>query len=312
MNTKEIVDFLKERETCFAETKTYSKLPGIYALFYIGQSFPIMGEKVKKHQIIYIGKTESSQEKRDLKTHFTSGKTGSSTVRKSIGSLLCQKENLNPIPRNGSDYYLFKFSHFKFDNDGEEKITKWMKDNLALSFYEFQKSKSEIEKLETDLIEYIIPILNISKNPDNNFRNTLKNLRKTCAVKAAKDFKQEGTTLEPINFKTSKSINNNNSPGKYTDLWQDQLFEVKQILENRDKGSIQMSSREFEKVGIRKSYSFNLEFLNGALANNISGSAVARDLARVLENDVELKKILNSGYYKFSMGKDYVFNFKRY
>jgi len=73
-----------------------------------------------------------------------------------------------------------------------------------------------------------------------------------------------------------------------------------------------MSSREFEKVGIRKSYSFNLEFLNGALANNISGSAVARDLARVLENDVELKKILNSGYYKFSMGKDYVFNFKRY
>ena len=309
MNMKEIVDFLKERETSFAETKIYSKLPGIYALFYIGQSFPILGEKVKKHQMIYIGKTESSQEKRDLKTHFASGKTGISTVRKSIGSLLCHEENLNPIPRNGSDYARGKFSHFKFDDDGEEIITKWMKDNLALSFYEYPKSKYEIEELETGLIEYIIPILNISKNPENDFRITLKKLRKTCAIKAAKDFIQKENPIKPY-IVASKSISIKNSSGKYIDLWQDQKFKIKEILGNGDKGSIQMNSEGFENVGKRKNYSFNLEFNNGVVLNNIGGSAVARDLARVLENNFEIKEILSSGHYKFSMGKDFILHIK--
>jgi len=99
MTTKEIIELLKEKETDFLKTKSFSKFPGIYAFFYIGNDFPLLGNSVSKHQIIYIGKTESSQEKRDAKTHFTSGKTGSSTVRKSIGSILCAQENLKPIPR---------------------------------------------------------------------------------------------------------------------------------------------------------------------------------------------------------------------
>ncbi len=87
MTTNEIIRLLKERETNFLKTKAFSQLPGIYAFFYIGNGFPLFEECVYKHKIIYIGKTESSQEKRDAKTHFTTGKTGSSTVRKSIGSI---------------------------------------------------------------------------------------------------------------------------------------------------------------------------------------------------------------------------------
>jgi hypothetical protein len=104
MTTKEIIELLKEKETDFLKTKSFSKFPGIYAFFFIGNDFPLLGDSVSKHQIIYIGKTESSQEKRDAKTHFTTGKTGSSTVRKSIGSILCAKESLKPIPRNETDY----------------------------------------------------------------------------------------------------------------------------------------------------------------------------------------------------------------
>jgi hypothetical protein len=40
-----------------------------------------------------------------------------------------------------------------------------MKNNLALSFYEFTGSIQELEDLETEIIDAIVPILNISKNP---------------------------------------------------------------------------------------------------------------------------------------------------
>ena len=187
MKPKEIIELLKERETDFLSTKTFSQLPGIYAFFYIGNDFPLLGDFVSNHQIIYIGKTESSQEKRDAKTHFTTDKTGSSTVRKSIGSILCSQENLKPIPRNENDYRKGRFSHFKFDLESEEIITNWMKDNLALSFYEYPKTKQEIEILETEIINELVPILNISKNPKNTFKDTLQQLRKNCATIAIKN-----------------------------------------------------------------------------------------------------------------------------
>jgi hypothetical protein len=95
MNSQDVIQLLRKSEIPYLKTTIFSQLPGIYALFYIGDNFPFVGCNVSTHQIIYIGKTESSQEKRDAKTHFTSGKTGSSTVRKSIGSILCKLEKLN-------------------------------------------------------------------------------------------------------------------------------------------------------------------------------------------------------------------------
>lgn len=157
METQQIINQLINRKEDFLNIKSFSNFPGIYAIFFIGENFPLFKE-IKNNQLIYIGKTESSQLKRDSKTHFSSGKTGSSTVRKSIGSILLKSENLNPIPRNDIDYKKRRFSHFKFDHLSEEKITNWMKTNLAISFYEFPKSKSEIAKLETDIIQNLIPI----------------------------------------------------------------------------------------------------------------------------------------------------------
>lgn len=115
MTTQSIIKVLNAKRINFSETISLSNLPGIYAFYFIGDDFPLLGDSVTKNQIIYIGKTESSQAKRCAKTHFTTGKTGSSTVRKSIGSILCSTGSLKPIPRNESDYTKNKFSHFKFD-----------------------------------------------------------------------------------------------------------------------------------------------------------------------------------------------------
>jgi len=207
MKTNEIIELLKEKETDFLKTNSFSKFPGIYAFFYIGNDFPLLGDSVSKHQIIYIGKTESSQEKRDAKTHFKTGKTGSSTVRKSIGSILCEKENLKPIPRNESDYQKNRFSHFKFDNPSEIIITDWMENNLALSFYEYPRTKQEIENLETEIINELVPILNISKNPKNAFKDILQQLRKNCATIARKnsDFRNPNPEKKDTNRPKVKS-----------------------------------------------------------------------------------------------------------
>lgn len=306
MTTKEIIELLKERETDFLKTKTFSQLPGIYAFFYIGNDFPLLGDSVSKHQIIYIGKTESSQEKRDSKTHFTTGKTGSSTVRKSIGSILCAQENLKPIPRNNSDYAKGRFSHFKFDNASEIKITDWMENNLALSFYEYPKTKQEIEDLETEIINEIVPILNISKNPKNQFKETLQQLRKNCALIAAKDYKKSKQVTKIESIVNHQNLTNMSSSGKYIDLWSKQRSPIKDKLENAStKQSIQLNPEEFKKVGNRASYSFNLEFENGIVVNNVDGTAVARDLAKVLENSNDIKEILKEGHYKINMDRRY-------
>jgi len=308
MKVKDVIKVLKERETDFLKIESFSKSPGIYAIFFIGNNFPLLGEIVSKHQIIYIGKTESSQEKRDAKTHFTSGKTGSSTVRKSIGSLLCSSENLKPIPRNDIDYQKGRFSHFKFDNPSEIKITNWMINNLSLSFYEYPKTKQEIEALETEIINEIIPILNISKNPYNPFNNTLQQLRQNSAIIAAKEFKDRKQKQEP---KIYISLNNKKltpmkTSGKYIDLWTNQRQSIKNKLENiSTKQLIQLNQEDFEKVGNRASYSFNLEYLNGVVVNNTDGSAVARDLVSVLEASIEIKKILKAGRYKINMDRNF-------
>jgi hypothetical protein len=304
MTTQDVIELLKKRETEYSKTEYFSQLPGIYAFFFIGNTFPLIGSSVSKHQIIYVGKTESSQEKRDAKTHFTTGKTGSSTVRKSIGSILCEKENLKPIPRNDSDYEKGRFSHFMFDDTSEYIITNWMKNNLALSFYEYPKSRQEIEDLETELIHVLVPILNISKNPMNQFKDTLQHLRKICAQIASKNQSQKGKS-EQTNFNKPQQINSNmSSPGKYIDLWSKNRSLIKEkLLNSSTKQMIRLNSEDFSKVGNRSSYSFNLEFKNGIVHNNIGGSAVARDLAKVLENSAEIKTILNSGYYKINMDR---------
>lgn len=305
LTSKEIIKLLKERETDFLKTKSFSPLPGIYALFFIGGEFPVFGDAVSKNQIIYIGKTESSQDARDAKTHFSSGKTGSSTVRKSIGSLLCSIKNLKPVPRNDTDYQNGRFSHFMFDNSSEEIITDWMKNNLSLSFYEFQGTKNELEDLETKIIDELAPILNISKNPKNSYEDTLQQLRKNCALMAAKMSIEIEPTQKKNFYKPLKSFVMSSS-GKYIDLWSKKRESIKTKLKSlHSKQSLQLTSDEFSRVGNRQSYSFNLEFINGVVSNDIGGSAVARDLAKVLGNSAEIQEILKGGHFKINMDKQF-------
>ncbi len=305
-----VIEHLNENKINFIEINSFSKNPGIYAVFFFGEKFPIENYIPNDNEIIYLGKTESSQEKRDAKTHFKSGKTGSSTLRKTIGSLLKTTYKLKPIPRNKTDFSKKRFGHFRFDDKSEEILTKWMQNNLALSFFEYHKSKIEIEELETLLIQKIMPVFNINKNKLNPFIRIIKKLRKETARLAFEDYK-----IFEKNDLIERGKVNKMSPvikDKYILLWQTYIPQILRMLSESNKPqSIQLNKDEFSVFGNRKSYSFNLEYKNGFVNNNIDGSAVARDLDKVISKSEAIRSILKKGEYKINLDRYFVLHVQR-
>ena len=112
--------------------------------------------------------------------------------------------------------------------------------------------------------------------------------------------KLERTTKIPTNYPTV------GSQGKYSNIWRNALPTISEILgSSAPSGSITLNFEDFELVGNRQSYSFNLEFDDGVVSNSISGSAVARDLAAELSNSSSMKSILKTGYFKFRMDNNF-------
>ena len=140
--------------------KRGSKLPDI------GVSFTM--KTYKELNVIYTGIAGKSLRKRDYKQHFTGNNAGSSTLRKSLGSMFgYPKIARDKDPSNGKT---------KFNETDEIRLSEWMKSNLVLYF----KSNSSPDELENELISELNPPLNLSKNSNiinQQFRKRLSELR---------------------------------------------------------------------------------------------------------------------------------------
>ncbi len=73
-----------------------------------------------------------------------------------------------------------------------------------------------------------------------------------------------------------------------------------------------LNIQDFESAGDRgkSGYTFNLQMENGKVTNNISGSAVARDLYEALKSDDTIKAMLQDKSVKISVGKSFVLSIK--
>ena len=96
----------------------------------------------------------------------------------------------------------------------------------------------------------------------------------------------------------------------YYPLWKRYLpvFAIqlkKAITEDQE---INFTKSDLHSLGNRNKadYSFSLEMENGKVKNNISGSAVARDLYDVLISDARVKDLLQGNHFKLSLGKAYI------
>ena len=114
--------------------------------------------------VIYVGKAEKSRYERDYKSHFK-GTARNSTLRMSLGVLFGLKKE--PLPN----------SKYRFVQKDEQKLSKWMEENILLHYIECDHPAKE----EEYLIAKFSPPLNIKDNlsPQNrSFRKNLKDLRK--------------------------------------------------------------------------------------------------------------------------------------
>ena len=177
-----IVQFLERSLVSITSIKSFSDMPGIYGIGFFGHRFPLASirEYILQRPILYIGKTEYSQLKRTKKTHFTSGKTGSSAVRRSFGAILREELSLAPIPRSTKEKSDNKYRNYRFKEKSEERLTTWMLQNLSLSFWEYSINDESLSDIETQLIDKYVPVLNLKHNPKNPYRAEICTLRKIC------------------------------------------------------------------------------------------------------------------------------------
>ena len=138
-----------------------------------GSKLPDIGVSCKMktyHElnVIYTGIAGKSLRKRDYRQHFTGNNAGSSTLRKSLGSMFgYAKIARDKDPSNGKT---------KFKETDEIKLSEWMQSNLVLYF----KSNLQPDDLENELIGELNPPLNLSKNSNiinQEFREKLSELR---------------------------------------------------------------------------------------------------------------------------------------
>jgi hypothetical protein len=131
--------------------------------------------------LLYIGKAEKSLEGRDVRQHLSSERTGSSTLRRSLGAVLHDRLCLKARPRSDG-----RISNYRFDPEGEQHLTAWMLKYLSVSWLECA-SAAEAKAGEPALISELAPALNIDHNPRGRYVPLIQALRARCREEAAHD-----------------------------------------------------------------------------------------------------------------------------
>lgn len=154
--------------------------PGLYAFYGDERAWSELGlGSGADHQPIYVGKAERSLNGRDVRTHFAAGKTGSSTVRRSLASLLSDELSLTPLPRSlakpdGS-------ANFALEPASELRLSDWMSKRLSLSTWTGPPGVV-LDEVETIVMRHLRPPLNLDKVGEP--RQRLRVARKRMADRA--------------------------------------------------------------------------------------------------------------------------------
>ena len=153
------------------------KEAGVYAIF-LQEGAVLPGVQKGRDGLLYIG-LSTNLAQRQYDTHFQAGKTGFSTVRRSLGALLIELLGLQPRPR-GSGSSATNYTNYRFDEAGEDRLSAWMSEHLEVAV----RPAKNPEQLEKDLLREARPPLNLKDWP-NPGAPAIKALRKKC-VQAAK------------------------------------------------------------------------------------------------------------------------------
>ena len=145
--------------------------PGFYCILLKDTSQlpePFYAELQRREtQIIYVGLASKSLKTRFLGNELRGKSHG--TFFRSLGAVL----GYRPLP--GSLKNKVNKRNFKFSRESEQQIVAWINDNLLVNWV---ICHSELDALETHLIQQYTPLLNLAKNPQR--LATLTALRQEC------------------------------------------------------------------------------------------------------------------------------------
>jgi hypothetical protein len=137
--------------------------PGLYAVYGSRETWDeLQLDCESERRSLYVGKAEDSLVSRDLQTHFATGRTGSSTVRRSFAALLRDSLDLRGQPRNSAKPE--RFANFGLAQSGDRRLTDWMHRHLQLAVW-IKPPGVELDRIETDVIRAWRPPLNLAKHP---------------------------------------------------------------------------------------------------------------------------------------------------
>lgn len=270
-----------------SDIKSIPNLPGNYiVVLKDGIELPDFGQSIIYNKfddlkVIYTG-ISNNLRTRDVTNHFY-GTSDRSTLRKSIGCLFNFPLIVVREVKQGNN--IKKITGFSQTH--EDKLSKWMKENLIL-YYVVNK---EIGSLENKLISELNPPLNLDKNYNiinREFRKDLRSKRKSTL------------TLLPSNKNSIKGINHSvsSNSGKYLAIWERYKFSIISLLKGEIK-SISIPSELFYSVGKRLASGYNFIMrINGIDIEKKKKSAVARDLRTVLLADQYFKSMANDIHLK--------------
>ena len=159
---------------------TVPRSPGLYAIYGASHVWQELGlGKPGDDRPLYVGKSESSLADRDIKQHFGDGRTGSSTVRRSVAALLRERLGLHPQPRNPAKPA--DFDRYALSAPEDAKLTAWMRGHLMISVWPALKLDQPLAVIEKEILKAWNPPLNLTHVERTSLTDLLKAKRAEMA-----------------------------------------------------------------------------------------------------------------------------------
>ncbi len=173
-NVKEIYERLSSNRADSSSINSV-RVSGVYALFVQSSDCPLPGITFSEDGLLYIGSTSNLRSR----NHFQVKHSGRNSPRRSLGATLKSELGLTAIhgqKRNGEP----SCTNFGFVDDGESRLSEWMRQHLCYSGHQFT---GDYRRLECCLIDMYCPPLNLT-NLKNPHRAEIRHLREVCADEA--------------------------------------------------------------------------------------------------------------------------------
>jgi len=175
---------LTSKHHTIAEAEQHvTDVAGLYAIYGVPAIWrqPGLGDP-PDNRPLYVGKAEDSLKARDLKQHFSSGSTGSSTVRRTFAAMLRDARGYRGVPRDNAKPG--KFSHYALDDEHEVALTAWMRANLTLAVWAKPAECGDLHGVEKGVLAKLVPALNIQHNATSPWRAVVRKARRVMAEDA--------------------------------------------------------------------------------------------------------------------------------